>query len=195
MLIGGIVVKKLINKDFFLFFTGVLFSVLFSPAWASLLKVGDDAPTFKAKTHQNSDFDLRMQKGRWTILYFYPKADTPGCTAQAKAFKDHLPQLQELKADVFGVSSDNVQSLQAFHQKYQLNFILLADPDLKIIKDYGVQMGIFPLSKRWTFIIDPQLKIRHIDQEVGPENDPLNALKFIKTSAESKAEAKKENKK
>jgi len=150
-----------------------------SIAVADELKVGDPAPVFKVQSHDGSEFDLSARKGQWTVLYFYPKADTPGCTKQACAFRDTIEKIRSQGADVFGISADTVESQAAFHKKYNLNFKLLADPEGAVIKRYGSKMPVLKLSKRWTFIIDPELKIRAIDKDVDPVLDAENVAKKI----------------
>lgn len=138
---------------------------------ATDLNQNDSAPIFKLQTHENKLFDLESQKGKWTVLYFYPKAETPGCTKQACAFRDNLKKIRNLGAEVFGISSDNVADQAAFHKHHNLNFILLADENSVVAKLYGSKMPILSMSKRWTFIIDPELKIRSIDRDVDPVLD------------------------
>jgi peroxiredoxin Q/BCP len=145
---------------------------------ASDLKLGERAPEFKLKTDQGTIFDLQSRKGQWTVLYFYPKAGTPGCTKQACAFRDNIAQIRKLGAEVYGVSADDVEALQKFKKDQKLNFVLLADPGLDAIKAYGTKMPVVSISKRWTFIIDPNLQIRSIDKDVDPV---LDAKKVAET--------------
>jgi peroxiredoxin Q/BCP len=112
------------------------------------------------------------------VLYFYPKAGTPGCTQQACAFRDAIQTIREHNAEVYGISTDQVRRLQDFHQKHKLTFDLLSDPDAKVTEAYGVKMPLLPLAKRWTFIIDPALTIRHIEDEVDPA---LDAQRVVET--------------
>lgn len=158
----------------------LLFTLITNITYAKEVKVGDQAPSFKTQTHEGKDFDFATRKGKWTVLYFYPNADTPGCTKQACAFRDSLNKIRDLNAEVFGVSADTVEDQKKFHEKYHLNFTLLADPQSKIIDSFGTRMADRPLSQRWTFIIDPELKIRHIDQKVDPVHDAENVAKKIK---------------
>lgn len=145
------------------------------------LNVGDDAPPFQAKLHDGSDFDLLKQKGKsWTVLYFYPKADTPGCTKQACAFRDSLDSIRKLNAQIFGVSTDSVEAQNKFHQKYNLNFPLIADEKGDIVALYGSKMPLLNVSKRWTYVIDPELKIRWIDKNVDPVQDAERVAEKIK---------------
>jgi len=148
---------------------------------ASDLKLGDRAPALKLKTDQGAVFDLQSRKGQWTVLYFYPKADTPGCTKQACAFRDNIAGIRALGAEIFGVSADDVEALQKFRKNHNLNFVLLADPGLDAIKAYGTKMPIVSMSKRWTFIIDPDLKIRSIDKEVDPVLDARRVAETLQT--------------
>lgn len=138
---------------------------------AAELKVNDPAPLFATKTHEGKDFDLKSRKGQWTVLYFYPKAGTPGCTKQACAFRDNIDKIRAQGADVFGISADTVDEQAAFHKKHQLNFTLLADPEDKIILLYGTKMPMVKLSKRWTFVVNPELKIKAIEKDVDPVVD------------------------
>jgi peroxiredoxin Q/BCP len=126
---------------------------------ADELKVGDPAPLFTAKTHDGSDFDLASRKGQWTVLYFYPKAGTPGCTKQADAFRDNIKAIRDQGAEVYGISTDSVEAQADFHKEQQLVFILLADPDGVVTEQYGAKMPVLTLAKRWTFIIGPDLTI------------------------------------
>ena len=105
--------------------------------YSSELKVGVLAPHFVAKTHEGKNFNLSERKGHWTVLYFYPKAETPGCTTQACAFRDSVDIIRAEGADIFGVSADTVEQLAGFHKKHKLNFTLLADPSADIIKLFG----------------------------------------------------------
>lgn len=149
-----------------------LFSLVFSQNIQAVeLKVGDTAPTFITKTHEGTDFDLNSRKGKWTVLYFYPKASTPGCTKQACAFRDNIEAIRKLGAEVYGVSYDSVTDQAKFHKNQRLNFTLLADEKSDILKLYGTKMAVIGLSKRWTFILDPTLKIRSIDKDVDPVMD------------------------
>jgi thioredoxin-dependent peroxiredoxin len=146
---------------------------------ASELKIGDTAPGLNLMTDEGESFDLQSRKGQWTVLYFYPKADTPGCTKQACAFRDNLTHIREQGAEIFGVSADSVEELGAFKKKHNLNFVLLADPGLDAIKAYGTKMPEAGMSRRWTFIIDPDLKIRSIERDVDPVLDAQRVAEVL----------------
>lgn len=143
------------------------------------IKINDPAPVFAVKAHDGSDFNLMSRKGQWTVLYFYPKADTPGCTKQACTLRDNIEKIRAQGADVYGVSADTVEAQSAFHKKHHLNFTLLADANDKIIEMYGVNMPMLKMAKRWTFIIDPDLKVRKIIKDVDPVKDSLKTAEEI----------------
>ncbi len=139
---------------------------------ADKLAVGQVAPQFELKTHEGISIDLASRKDKgWTVLYFYPKAGTPGCTAQACAYRDSISLIRSQNAEVYGISTDDVKDLLSFHQKHNLTFTLLSDADGKVTEAYGVKMPIVNFAKRWTFIIDPSLIIRSIDTDVDPVLD------------------------
>lgn len=148
-----------------------LLSLFGSSRAAAEIKVGGAAPVFKTVDHEGKPFDLQERKGKWTVLYFYPKADTPGCTKQACAYRDSIQKIRDLGAEVFGVSIDTVAAQAAFHKKYQLKFTLLADDKGAIVAAYGSKMPLLNVSKRMTFIIDPTLTIRYINPSVDPVKD------------------------
>jgi thioredoxin-dependent peroxiredoxin len=159
----------------------LFFTILLVPlvSFSSDLKVGSAAPVFKAKTHTGDDFWMEHQKGKWTILYFYPKADTPGCTKQACAFRDNIKKITALGAEVYGISVNSVEEQAAFHKKHGLKFSLIADEKADIAILYGAKMPMIKMSKRWTFIIDEQLKIRKIEKDVDPVSDAESVADFI----------------
>lgn len=113
-------------------------------------------------------------------MYFYPKAGTPGCTAQACAFRDAINAIRAQNAEVFGISTDDLVGLKAFHEKHKLSFSLLSDPDAKVTELYGVKIPVLNMAKRWTFIIDPALVIRQIDDDVDPALDANRVAKSLK---------------
>ena len=148
---------------------GALLMLLMRMALAAELpKAGQAAPDFSlpdqdGKLHQLKDFS-----GQWLVLYFYPKDDTPGCTQEACSFRDDLHQLTALGAAVVGVSLDDSSSHAAFAQKYHLPFPLLADKSSEVAARYGVllNLGLFKMAKRYTFLINPQGKIGKVYDKV-----------------------------
>ena len=132
------------------------------------LKIGDTAPELKLKDQHGNLVFLRDYTGRWVVLYFYPKDDTPGCTREACNFRDESDRLSPFNAQVLGVSVDSRESHETFARKFKLNFPLLADPTKKITRAYGA-LAFYRLARRMTFIIDPQGKVRRIFNSVNPK--------------------------
>lgn len=130
------------------------------------LKEGDKAPAFTAQTDEGKTVKLSDFKGKNVVLYFYPKDDTPGCTTEACAFRDHRPDFEKKNAVILGVSVDGVDSHTKFKNKYSLPFTLLADVDGKICSAYGVLKEGKKSASRWTFVIDPQGTIKKIFPQV-----------------------------
>lgn len=139
---------------------------------AKLIDIGDKAPVFTLNDQNGSKTKLGDFKGKWVVLYFYPKDNTPGCTTEACEFTTHLKHFEKLNAKVLGVSPDSIDSHRKFIDKYKLKFNLLSDPDKKVMEKYGA----FGLKKmygkevmgviRSTFIIDPKGKIAHFWRKV-----------------------------
>ena len=154
---------------------------------ADELEVGQDAPLFHLIDNQGNDFSLAARKDQgWTVLYFYPKAETPGCTKQACSFRDAIDVIHLLNAEVYGISADGVEDIAAFHKNHQLKFPLLADPNGEVINKYGAMMPKVGMAKRWTFIIDPKLKIRAIERDVDPAVDAKRVADTIRGLQEAK---------
>ena len=139
------------------------------------LREGDQAPAFSALTSGGGRVSLADFKGKNVILYFYPKDDTPGCTKEACAFRDHFADFKRKGAVVLGVSTDPVKSHDKFVAKFKLPFTLLADEDKKIVEAYGVWgqksfMGRkYMGTHRVTFLIGPDDRIKKIWPKVKPE--------------------------
>lgn len=137
-----------------------------------MLKAGDKAPSFSLISDEGVKVGLKDYKGKKVILYFYPKDDTSGCTAEACSFRDNIKIINKKNTVVIGVSKDDTKSHQKFKTKYDLPFTLLSDENLDMLKEYGVwkeksmygkkYMGI----ERTTFIIDEKGKIQEIFSKV-----------------------------
>lgn len=138
------------------------------------LAVGTDAPAFTAKDTNGNTISLSNLRGKTVVLYFYPKDDTPGCTKQACSFRDAQAQYQGKDIVILGVSADDEVSHQAFTQKYNLNFPLLADSDKSLIKAFDVDGGGY--AKRVTYVIDPNGKITHVDTSVNTTTHASDVL-------------------
>lgn len=127
-------------------------------AQAAVPQTGQPAPDFALPDQQGKTRRLTDWRGKWLVLYFYPKNDTPGCTEEACTFRDDWLQLQALGAEVVGISVDSSASHAAFAQKYKLPFPLLADEKGEVAARYGTLSDwvVFKYAKRYTFVIDPQ---------------------------------------
>ncbi len=152
------------------------------------LKVGDKAPDFTLESDGGGKVSLKDLKGKSVILYFYPKDDTSGCTAEACAFRDADPDFSKAKAVVLGVSKDSVASHKKFKTKYDLNFPLLSDPDGKTVEAYGswVEKSMYGRKymgiDRSTFLIDGKGIIRGLWRKVkvpGHADEVLKAAEAL----------------
>ena len=147
-----------------------------------MLKVGDKAPDIKVHTDSGADFQLSGMKGKRVVLYFYPKADTPGCTVEACEFRDSLKAIARKGAVVLGISPDKPAAQSKFKDKYDLPFTLLADEDKSAAEAYGVWkeknmygrkvMGI----ERTTFVIGPDGRIEKIYSKVKAKGHAAEVL-------------------
>ncbi|GAA3927055.1 peroxiredoxin [Hymenobacter algoricola] len=152
-----------------------------------MLNVGDQAPDFTLPTTSGAAFRLAGLRGqRSLVLYFYPKDDTPGCTAEACSFRDQYQDFQELGAEVVGISSDSAASHQKFSRKHQLPFELLADEGGQVRKLYEVPRALLGLLPgRVTFVIDQHGVIRYIFNSLSGAADHVsNAKKILQGLAE-----------
>ena len=158
--------------------------LLLSAAYAMAqitLKEGDTAPNFSLKGNDGKMHKLSSFRGKYVVLYFYPKDETPGCTTEACTFRDNISSITEDGAKVIGVSVQDVKSHEDFTKKYGLNFLLLADPEKKVVKEYGVFNDKWDMANRVTFIIDPKGKIVKIYPKVDPKESATEVLAELKT--------------
>ncbi len=153
----------------------------------SLPKIGNLAPSFKAENEAGVEVSLKDFKGKKNVvLYFYPKAMTPGCTVQACSLRDSKKTLEKLDTVVLGMSPDPVKSLVKFIEKEKLNFTLLSDADHAIAEKYGVwqekslygrkYMGVM----RMTFIIGKDGKLKHIMEKVNTKTHHDDVIEYLK---------------
>jgi peroxiredoxin Q/BCP len=148
------------------------------------LKIGDTAPDFTGKDQDGKQITLSAYKGKKVILYFYPKDQTPGCTAEACNLRDNIDALGEDGYEVLGVSTDDVASHKEFQQKYNLPFSLVADTDKSINEKYGVWIEKerdgkkFMGTARVTFIIDEKGVITNIIDKVDTKEHASQILKL-----------------
>ena len=151
-----------------------------------MLKINTKAPDFTLTSTNNTDYSLKKSLGKYVVIYFYPKDDTPGCTIEANDFNKLLPQFKKLNCEVFGISKDNLKSHDKFKEKYKLKFDLLSDEELTVLKKFKVWgkkkfmgrefMGIF----RTTFLIDKKGKILRIWENVKVKDHAKEVLETLK---------------
>lgn len=140
------------------------------------LKAGDAAPKFYSKDQDGNNISLDDYRGKKLVMFFYPKADTPGCTAEACNLNENLDKLNSEGYEILGVSADNQKKQSKFKEKYGFNFPLLADESQEVVKAYGVWgkkkfMGkTYDGIHRTTFIIDENGKIEEVIQKVDTKN-------------------------
>ena len=152
-----------------------------------MLPIGTLAPDFELLTTRNNTFKLSDLRGsKNVVLYFYPKDDTPGCTAEACSFRDQYEVFQEQGAEVIGISSDDVASHQKFSFKHQLPFILLSDPGAKVRKLYKVPSSLGLIPGRATYIIDNNGIIQYaFNSLLKPLEHVQNSLTILRQLATS----------
>ncbi len=144
--------------------------------------LGQTLPDFNAPCAPDQTLSLTALRGRWVVLYFYPRDDTPGCTLESQEFRDRYPEFQQLGAEVLGISRDTLASHARFQSKYQLPFPLLADPEETVCNAFGVMVDKTMYGKpargieRSTFLIDPQGVLRAQWRKVKAEGHAAEVL-------------------
>lgn len=150
------------------------------------IKLNQTAPDFTLLDQDGKKHTISDYKGQWVIIYFYPKNDTSGCTAEACAIRDSFPKFGKLKAKVLGVSIDSVTSHKKFADKYKLPFTLLADEDKKVVNKYGVWQEKSMYGRKYmgtvrnSYLVNPQGKIAKIYEKVKPAVHAEEVLLDIK---------------
>jgi len=152
-------------------------------AFADPLPVGSAAPVVSAPTDAGTTLDLGSvyRSHRYTLVYFYPKADTPGCTKQGCSLRDAYADLTSQGVAIIGVSSDSVEAQKAFKEKYQLPFTLLADTDLAVIKAFGARGALRSMASRQAYLIKDG-KIVYADHKGSTTKQAEDILAFLKQS-------------
>ena len=146
------------------------------------LEIGQLAPDFTLSDQKAQSQTLSKMRGKWLVLYFYPKDETPGCIAEACSFRDNIVAIKAKNTAVWGVSVDNNESHEEFAKKHQLPFTLLADPGGKVAQKYGSlrNLIVFKIAKRHSFIIDPQGRLVKIYRNVNPKAHVAEILEDLK---------------
>jgi peroxiredoxin Q/BCP len=159
------------------------------------MNINDTAPDFTLQDETGKEVSLKGLRGKTVVVYFYPRADTPGCTVEACEFRDTYKQMQKTGVVLLGISPDTSKAQEKFRNKFKLPFSLLADADKKVAVSFGVLqeknmygkkvMGIV----RSTFVIGPDGKIQRIFPKVKPEGHAAEVLSYLKESAKNKGAA------
>ena len=152
-----------------------------------MLKNNSKAPDFKLPSTNKSNYQLKDSLGKYVVIYFYPKDDTPGCTIETIDFNKLLSKFKKLNCEIFGISRDNLKSHDKFREKFKVKFDLLSDEETKVLKKYRVwgkkkfmgreYMGI----SRSTFLINPKGKILEIWENVNVKDHALEVLETLKS--------------
>lgn len=150
-----------------------------------MLKINSIAPNFSLSSTDEKNFTLKDTIGKYVVLYFYPKDDTPGCTIETVDFNKLLPKFQKLNCEIYGISKDTINSHNKFRDKYKIKFNLLADEEIKVLKQYKVWamkkfmgrefLGIL----RTTFLIDQNRKIIKIWENVKVKDHAKEVLETL----------------
>ena len=150
-----------------------------------MIEIGQKAPEFTLPDKDGAMHSLSDFRGKKVVIYFYPKDNTPGCTAQACSYQDMKVLYSEKNAVVIGISKDSQASHQRFAEKYNLEFLLLSDPEKKVIEDYGVwqlkknygkeSMGVV----RSTFVVDENGTVIHANYKVKAKEDAEKVLQLL----------------
>lgn len=152
-----------------------------------VLKEGDNAPDFTLTSDEDKEVSLKDYLGKKVVLYFYPKDGTSGCTQEAREFRDLAEQFSKENAVIIGVSKDSVESHKKFKKENNLPFILLSDPEAKVLKKYGVWKKktlygkAFRGVERTTFLIDEKGRIKKIYRNVKPKEHAQTCLLDLKS--------------
>ena len=150
------------------------------------MEINDKAPDFTLLDQNEKPVSLKDFRGKTVVLFFYPKADTPGCTIEACGFRDGYKKIQKTGAVTLGISADPPAKQKKFEEKYGLPYTLLCDVDKKVCTAYGVMKEKSMYGKKFmgiartTFLIGPDGKIRHIFQNVKPEGHAEQVLETLK---------------
>ena len=151
------------------------------------IKVGAKAPAFKLPASTGETIGLADYKGQRVVIYFYPRADTPGCTKEACGFRDAIASYKKLDVPVFGISPDPVEDVTSFAKKFDVNYPLLADADHAVAEQYGVWQEKSLYGKRYwgvvrtTFVIGLYGRIERVFEKVNPEGHEREVMTTILT--------------
>lgn len=152
----------------------------------SLPTVGAPAPSFELQTDQGETVRLEDLRGQRVVLFFYPRADTPGCTKEACSFRDEYSEFEGMDVAVLGISPDTVDAQSKFSQKFGFQYPLLADEDHQVAREYGVWGTKKAFGReyegvhRTTFVIDENGRVEHVFEKVKPAGHSLEVLDYLR---------------
>ena len=148
----------------------------------SEINTGQVAPNFNLQDQNGEWHTLDNYKGKWVVLFFYPKDQTPGCTTEASNFRDNIFEFEKLNAQILGVSVDDVESHQAFSEKYSLPYPILADVNKECATEYGVlgKFMMMTIAKRQSFLINPEGSIVKHYKKVDPDTHTKEVIVDLK---------------
>ena len=155
------------------------------------MKVNDKAPDFTLQDENGKEIALKGLRGKTIVLFFYPRASTPGCTVEARGFRDTYSKIQKTGVVLLGISPDTPRAQKKFQEKENLPFPLLADAEKKVAEAFGVMKEKNMYGKkvwgvaRTTFVIGPEGKIQHIFEKVTPDGHAEEVLEYLKKSAKA----------
>ena len=152
-----------------------------APAGSQLLTPGAELPAIDTVAHDGTALKSETLKGSPLVVYFYPKDETGGCNAEAEAFRDAKPELDKLGAKLVGVSTDTIESHKAFAEGHQLNFPLIADPDQKVVKAFGVPVED-GTADRVTFVFGPDGKVAKVWPDVSIDGHAAEVVAAVQAT-------------
>lgn len=141
-------------------------------------KEGDVFPEFSLESDSGSNVSINDLKGKTSVVYFYPKDDTPGCTKEACNFRDNLDKFKELGVPIYGISVDSIDSHKKFRAKYELNFPLLSDSKKELVTKLGIK-SLTGSAQRVTFVLDKDGKIMKIYPNVSPDKHSDELFSYL----------------
>jgi len=163
----------------------ILYFFLITGTSIAEINTGQTAPNFNLQDQNGNWHTLDNYKGQWVVLFFYPKDQTPGCTTEACNFRDNIFEFQKLNAQILGVSLDDIESHQAFSEKYSLPYPILADVNKECATEYGVlgKFMMMTIAKRQSFLINPEGQIVKHYKKVDPDTHTKEVIIDLKQLA------------
>ena len=160
----------------------ILYFFLITGTSIAEINTGQTAPNFNLQDQNGNWHTLDNYKGQWVVLFFFPKDQTPGCTTEACNFRDNIFEFQKLNAQILGVSLDDIESHQAFSEKYSLPYPILADINKECATEYGVlgKFMMMTIAKRQSYLINPEGKIVKHYKKVDPDTHTKEVIIDLK---------------